>query len=138
MCITPSAFALVAASALLTACGSPPVYRGSGGMTAYDIRPEVYAYHYEHGFTGVDAMGWDPRLQHAWSRLGAARTCGVAHDGDAMLGQLVTRFGHDRLTHDLNGVGFHHQQSRKVPGFCTEARLAELKTAVPAMAAGRF
>lgn len=124
-------------AALLAACAAPP-YRGSGGMTAYDIKPEVYAYHYEHGFTGVDAMGWDPNLQQAWSRLGAAKTCGVPFDDEALLARLIARFGHDRLTHGMNGVDFHHQQSQRVPGFCSAARMAELRAAVPAMAAGRF
>lgn len=127
----------IAVAALMAACAAPP-YRGVGGMTAYDIKPEVYAYHYEHGFTGVDAMGWDPNLQFAWSRLGAAKTCGVPFDEEAMLAQLISRFGHDRLVHGMNGVDFHHLQSKRAPGFCTALRVEELWRVVPAMAAGRF
>lgn len=55
-----------------------------------------------------------------------------------MLAQLISRFGHDRLAHGMNGVDFHHLQSQRVPGFCSDARLAELRAVVPAMAAGRF
>lgn len=129
-------FALLLVGAV-SGCAAP-AYRGSGGMTAYDIKPEVYAYHYEHGFTGVDAMGWDPKLQFAWSRLGAAKTCGVSFDEEAMLARLISRFGHDRLVHGMNGVDFHHLQSKRVPGFCTAQRVDELRRVVPAMAAGQF
>jgi hypothetical protein len=37
-------------------------YSGKGGMSAYAIKPNVYEYHYDHGFTGPDAMGWNPNL----------------------------------------------------------------------------
>ncbi|MDT9000563.1 hypothetical protein RQP53_14915 [Paucibacter sp. APW11] len=129
------------ASALLLAlcaCAAPQTYNGVGGMAAYDIKPEVYLYHYEHGFTGVDAMGWDPLAQWAWSRLGAAKTCGLAFDEPAMLNQLIGRFGHDRLVHQMNGVDFHHLQSKKIPGFCSAVRSAELSEQVKAMAQGSF
>lgn len=122
---------------LLAGCGSPQPYRG-GGMAAYDIKPAVYQYHHEHGFTGVDAMGWDPLAQRAWSRLGAAKTCGIGYEEQAMLEQLIARFGHDRLVHQMNGIDFHHLQSRKLEGFCTEARKAELRAALAEMAQGRF
>ncbi|MCW1776925.1 hypothetical protein NB693_21360 [Pantoea ananatis] len=55
----------------------PPGYSGHGGMTAYSIKPDIYAYHYDHGFDGDDAMGWDPGLQFVWSRAAAAKACGV-------------------------------------------------------------
>lgn len=41
---------------------------GSGGMLEYKIQNNVYEYHYDNGFTGDDAAGWDPNLQYAWSR----------------------------------------------------------------------
>lgn len=124
--------------ATLTACGTAPAYQGVGGMTAHDIKPEVYAYHFERGFSGVDAMGWDPELQLAWSRLGAANTCGIAYDRDAMIRKLIARFGHDNFAHGMNGIDFHAMQSKKVPGFCTDGRMAELRADMASMAEGRF
>lgn len=129
------AFACILA---LAACTTPRPYGGTGGMTAHEIKPDVYLHHYARGFTGVDAMGWDANLQFAWSRLGAAKTCGVAFDGPAMTQRLVARWGHDRFVHELNGVDFHHLQSRGIPGFCTPERVAEIKALLPAMAAGEF
>jgi hypothetical protein len=123
---------------LLAACASSGGYSGHGGMTAYKIEPDVYLYHYQHGFTGPDAMGWDPGLQSVWSRLGAAKTCGVPFAEDRMIEKLTARYGHGQLEHGTIGIGFHHRQSRAVPGFCTEARVAEVRQAVHAYEAGDF
>ena len=131
---------LLAAAALLTACQTPqPVaYSGKGGMTAYKISPQVYTWHYENGFTGPDAMGWDPNLQLAWSRLAAARTCGVSFAQDKVVAALIKTYGHDKLAHEMVGIDFHHAQSKGAPGFCTPARISELQVLVPAMEAGQF
>ncbi|PTT84154.1 hypothetical protein DBR42_15330 [Pelomonas sp. HMWF004] len=82
----------------------PGRLRSSGGMTASDIKPEVYAHHYERGFTGAMLMGWDPNLQLTWSRLGAAKTWVKPFDDEVRLAQLIGRFGHDRLMHGRNGL----------------------------------
>lgn len=126
------------AACLLAACASSRVYSGHGGMAAYKIEPDVYLYHYQHGFTGPDAMGWDPGLQWVWSRLGAAKTCDVPFAEDRLIEKLTARYGHGPLEHGTIGIGFHHQQSRAVPGFCSDARVAELRQAVPAYEAGEF
>jgi hypothetical protein len=133
----------VAASAMLLAgCASTAntsaAYKGSGGMTAYQIKPEVYLHHYTQGFTGVDAMGWNPNLQHAWSRLAAAQTCGIAYDREQAIKQLLAVYGQDDLTHRSVGIGFHHNQSKAIAGFCTPERVAEINKLLPQMLAGQF
>lgn len=127
-------------AATLAACQSPvsAPYAGRGGITAYQIAPHVYAHHYDKGFTGPDAMGWDPNLQLAWSRLAAARTCGVPYTQSKVVAALIRSFGHDTLTHELIGIDFHHAQSKGVPGFCTPERVTELQALVPAMESGGF
>ena len=105
-------------------------YSGKGGMTAYDIKPEVYVYHYENGFTGIDAMGWDANLQYAWSRAGGALTCQIPFDKRKVISNLVGAYGYDDLVHDMNGVMFHNIQSQKVAGFCTPARVAKIQIVV--------
>jgi len=107
-------------------------------MAANRISPEVYAYHYEKGFTGKDAMGWNPNLQLAWSRFAAARTCGVPFSMESAVKQLIQKYGHDKLTHEVIGIDFHHAQSKSAPSFCTAERVAELKAMVPAMESGVF
>lgn len=107
-------------------------------MTAYKIDPKVYVYHYDKGFIGPDAMGWDPNLQFAWSRLGAAQTCGIAFDQAAMVARLNTRFGQSSFVHELNGIGFHHRQSKGNPAFCTPERVHELNELMPKFAQGDF
>jgi hypothetical protein len=107
-------------------------------MTAYKIDASAYLYHYDNGFTGPDAMGWDPNLQFAWSRAAAAKTCGVPFSPDKVLAALITRFGHDRLTHNLIGTDFHHLQSQAIAGFCTPARQTEIEKLMPAIEGGAF
>lgn len=113
-------------------------YSGEGGMTAHAIKPEVYEYHYDHGFTGVDSMGWDPNLQYAWSRAGAALTCNVEIDKDLVLNNMSEEFGHDPFIHDLNGVSFHNMQSKNIEGFCSDARVKELEGLIIFMEIGDF
>lgn len=85
----------------------PPGYAGQGGMTLQDIDPAIYAYHYDHGFTGEDAMGWDPALQFAWSRLAAAKVCGQQPVTDAVIAKLVEQYGQSADVHQINGITFH-------------------------------
>ena len=88
---------LLALPLSMTAAAEPSYggYSGHGGMTAYDIAPNVYEYHYDHGFTGEDAMGWKPELQFIWSRFGAAEACGLPYDSEAALAALQQKYGHD-------------------------------------------
>ncbi len=113
-------------------------YSGKGGMTVRSIKPEVYEYHYQHGFTGVDAMGWDPNLQYAWSRSGAAMTCGIKFDKNTVIKNMINEYGHDEFVHDMNGVMFHHLQSKSIKGFCTNERTAEAKKVITQLEAGNF
>ena len=127
---------------LFAACGSThaasKTYSGSGGMQAYEISNEVYEYHYEHGFTGPDSMGWDPNLQYAWSRLGAAKTCGIAFSEKSAVEQLIKKYGHRKIVHTLNGIEFHYVHSKKNPKFCTPERVKELESVVPGFERGVF
>ncbi|RUR70044.1 hypothetical protein EJP67_23600 [Variovorax guangxiensis] len=113
-------------------------YRGKGGMGAYKIEPNVYEYHYDKGFTGPDAAGWDPNLQFAWSRLGAAMTCGIPYDRAGVIAALVGKYQQDALTHGMNGIDFHAAQSKANPKFCTPERVEELKAMIPAFEKGDF
>ncbi len=119
--------------------GGTGAYSGSGGMTAYDIKPEVYLYHYDNGFTGPDAMGWDPNLQYAWSRTGAAGVCGVPADENTIVQHMVAVYKQDKITHELNGIMFHAAHAKMVGNsFCTPERVEELKTVIPQFEAGNF
>ncbi len=131
-----TALAIAIAIALCSCAAN--TYSGRGGMTAYKIRPEVYTYHYEKGFTGPDAMGWDPNLQYVWSRVGAAKTCGVTINRDAVLKKLVAKFGDSPIMHEMNGIDFHYMQSRGIAEFCTPARVSELKAIAPKLEAVQF
>lgn len=121
-------------------------YSGQGGMTKKDVTDEAYLYHYEHGFTGEDAMSWDPNLQFAWSRAGAAQTCGIAIDKEKIIDNLVKTYGDsskvddfmERFVHDMNGIGFHHVQSKSIDGFCSADRVSEIKSLVPKLEQGDF
>ncbi|RTE64524.1 hypothetical protein EH243_17035 [Amphritea opalescens] len=130
------------AAALLSGCATNtvqlPEYQGVGGMTQWDIQPEAYLYHYEHGFSGVDALGYDEQLQQVWSRLGAAITCRIDYDKPHMIQLLMQRFGEKAITHELNGIGFHNVQSRKVPQFCSEARINEITVVLQRYKQARF
>lgn len=134
--ITLALLAAVASQASLAAdYGS---YRGKGGMTAYDIKPNVYEYHYDKGFTGVDAIGWDPNLQFAWSRLGAAKTCGVPFDQSKAVAALIAKYQQDKMTHEMIGIDFHAMQTKANPAFCTAERVEELKRVVLGFQDGDF
>jgi hypothetical protein len=117
---------------------APTQYSGKGGMTAQKIPTNVYLYHYEKGFTGPDAMGWDPNLQFAWSRFAAAKTCAIPFSQENAVAALTKAYGHDKLTHELVGIDFHQAQVKAAPNFCTAERLTELKSLVPKMEAGEF
>lgn len=121
-------------------------YSGEGGMTERDIKPEAYIYHYEHGFTGVDAMGWDPNLQVAWSRTGAAKTCDISIDKEKIIDNLIRTYGDpaktsdffERIVHDTNGIEFHHLQSKKIDGFYSADRVSEINSLIPKFEQGEF
>lgn len=121
-------------------------YSGKGGMAAYSIQPEVYLYHYKNGFTGPDAMGWDPNLQFAWSRAGAAKTCGIAIDKEKTIDNLIKHYGNpeklsdfmERFSHDMNGIEFHHLQSKTISDFCTPERVNQIRTLIPKFENGNF
>lgn len=107
-----------------------PAYNGIGGMTKWNTTPSDYLFHYETGFTGVDALGYDEYLQTAWSRLGAAQTCGVNFETQNMISKLISQYGETAITHELNGIGFHSIQSKRVPGFCDKPRIRDIKKAL--------
>lgn len=113
-------------------------YKGSGGMAAYAIKPNVYEYHYDKGFTGPDAAGWDPNLQFAWSRIAAASACSVPVAPDKLLPLLISKYGQDNLVHKMVGIDFHVAQIRANKAFCTEERLAELRELMPQFERGEF
>ena len=113
-------------------------YSGEGGMLAYDIKPEAYQYHYDKGFTGVDAVGWDSNLQFAWSRIGAALTCNIPVNTKNITQKLVAAYGKDEITHEMNGYQFHAMQSARIPDFCNKQRVEEIKKLIPQMEKGNF
>ncbi|MBQ0782716.1 MAG: hypothetical protein KBT66_00650 [Amphritea sp.] len=128
---------------ILTGCANPekaalPVYEGSGGMTKWNILPEAYLFHYETGFTGIDALGYDEQLQKNWSRLGAAKTCGIPFDKRLIIPKLISQYGENAITHELNGIGFHSVQSRKVPQFCDTQRVEAISKSVNRYLKGYF
>ena len=122
--------AIISAVLSVSGCASKG-YSGKGGMTKYSIESEAYEYHYKNGFTGVDAMGWDSNLQYAWSRAGAAITCGVKFDKKLVLSQMTKVYGQSDFVHELNGVDFHHLQSKKSKNFCNPSRVNEIKEVMP-------
>ncbi|MDO4894910.1 hypothetical protein [Moraxella sp.] len=113
-------------------------YSGKGGMTAYHIDDNAYKYHYDNGFTGVDAMGWDSNLQYAWSRTAGAKTCGMTVDSKKIVSLLTKKYGYSELVHEINGVEFHFLQQSKIKDFCNEQRVTELKQIIPQMTNGQF
>lgn len=133
------AVAISALSGVAMAGDVPPGYAGVGGMTLQEIDPAIYAYHYDHGFVGEDAMGWDPALQFAWSRIAAAKVCGQQPvEQEAIVAKLVAQYGQDAVVHQINGIEFHEVQMRASSAFCTAARVAEAIAVVPAFAGGDF
>ena len=137
-----TAFALASLRLAASRAVANPDYgscKGRGGMAAYDIKQNDYAYHYDKGFTGSDAGGWDPRLQFVWSRMGAAQSCGLGFDEAAAFMQLETKNPHGETTYRSVGVGFHAAQIRaNASVFCTAYRLAELRALLPAFERGEF
>ncbi|MEA5122772.1 hypothetical protein [Xanthomonas floridensis] len=129
---------LLALPGLAVAQDVPPGYSGQGGMTLQEIDPAIYAYHYDHGFVGEDAMGWDPALQFTWSRIAAAEVCAQQAPSDALIAKLVEQYGKDAVVHQTNGIGFHEAQMRAAGTFCTPTRSAEATAVVPAFAGGDF
>lgn len=129
--------ALLSGLMVVSGCASKK-YSGEGGMIAYSIKPDVYEYHYQYGFTGVDAMGWDPNLQYAWSRAGAALTCNIPINEELVLSNMTKEYGQFDLIHKLNGVDFHNLQSKNIAEFCTADRVAEIRSVVPRMESGEF
>ena len=113
-------------------------YSGVGGMTKNKIKPKVYLYHYDNGFTGVDAIGWNPNLQYAWSRTGAALTCNIEINKELILEKMAEKYGHSTFIHEINGVGFHQLHSKKVKKFCTEERVNEILSVIPKFESGDF
>lgn len=113
-------------------------YKGKGGMSAYDIKPNVYEYHYDKGFTGEDAAGWDPNLQYAWSRIAAAKVCNVEVSQDKLLPLLIEKYGQDELTHELVGISFHEAQIKSNPKFCTPERIEGLEIVIPEFNEAKF
>jgi len=137
------AFTFLSAIILLVGCSDSvksveTEYSGSGGMTQWNIDPVVYLYHYQNGFSGRDALGYDEQLQTVWSRLGAATTCNVSYNKRGLIQQLMQRFGEKPVTHELNGIGFHSVQSRKVPDFCNASRIKEINKALNRYRKGKF
>ncbi|WP_019622004.1 hypothetical protein [Amphritea japonica] len=128
---------------ILAGCATPekpesPIYGGTGGMTEWNILPNVYLFHYENGFTGVDALGYDAKLQSIWSRLGAAQSCDIHFDTQIMISKLINQYGETAITHELNGIGFHRVQSRRIPKFCDKQRVGEINKAVKRYKRGDF
>lgn len=113
-------------------------YKGRGGMLARSIPANVYAYHYDNGFTGVDAMGWDPNLQFAWSRIAAADACGVGIDKAKAMAALQAAYDQDPTVQEIIGIGFHAAQINANPAFCDPARVAALGPLVPHIEDGSF
>lgn len=113
-------------------------YGGKGGMGARSIKANVYEYHYDKGFTGGDAMGWDPNLQYAWSRIAAADACGVSVDQDKALAVLEAAYGQEKMIQEIVGVGFHGAQIKANKAFCTESRVKELTDVIPKIEDGTF
>lgn len=114
-------------------------YAGKGGMGARKIEPHVYEYHYDHGFTGEDAMGWEPDLQFAWSRLAAAEACGVTDAPSAIaIDRLIERYGQSPSVHETVGIGFHAAQIQSNPEFCSVKRKEEVGRLIPEFERGVF
>ncbi len=113
-------------------------YSGQGGMTSNAISFNAYAYHYDKGFTGPDAMGWDPNLNYAWSRIGAAVACKIPFSKDKMMKQLVAKFKEDTFTHEIVGIQFHAAQIEANKEFCTKEHVTELKQVIPQFEKGNF
>lgn len=107
-------------------------------MSNYQIKAKQYEYHYDHGFTGGDAAGWDPNLQYAWSRTAAAKACGIKIDTNKVIANLIKSFGHDDMIHEMVGIQFHEAQILSNKEFCTSQRTNELQVIAPKLEAGKF
>lgn len=131
-------FLIISASTGTTIAADYGNYKGKGGMLAYDIKPNVYEYHYDKGFTGEDAAGWDANLQYAWSRIAAAKICNIQVSQEELLPLLIEKYGQDKLTHELVGISFHEAQIKSNSKFCTPERAEEVKNVIPEFNEGKF
>jgi hypothetical protein len=120
------------------ACADTVEYSGKGGMLAYDIKKDVYVYHFLHGFTGEDAAGWDPNLQYVWSRVAAAKVCGITVSIEGLMPKLIEQFGQDKMVHEIVGIGFHEVQIRANKEFCTVDRKNEIAAAISEFTKNKF
>lgn len=102
------------------------------------IKSNVYEYHYDKGFVGPDAMGWDPNLQFAWSRIAAAKACGMEIQEEKLILNLIAEFQQDQMTHQFIGIGFHGAQIGANKKFCTEERVSGLKSILDDFYVGKF
>lgn len=107
-------------------------------MSAHKIESNVYEYHYDKGFTGSDAMGWDPSLQFAWSRIAAAKACGVKVSEENLIKNLISAFQQDAMTNQFVGIGFHGAQIAENKKFCTEERVNRLDNLMQEFQSGKF
>lgn len=121
----------------ISGCASPE-YSGKGGMTEFEVKSEAYEYHYKHGYTGEDALEWDPDLQYAWSRVGAALTCNIEINKELILKNMSEKYGNSPFIHESNGIMFHHLQSKKINNFCTKDRISEIKEVIVELEHGHF
>src|SRR3970282_461622 len=135
---------LISCAAILLFCTSQVLsaeyssYKVSGGMSAHKIKSNVYEYHYDKGFVGPDAMGWDPNLQFAWSRIAAAKACGMEIQEEKLILNLIAQFQKDQMTHQFIGIGFHGAQIGANKQFCTEGRVSGLKSILDDFYVGKF
>lgn len=114
-------------------------YNGSGGMLEYKIQNNVYEYHYDNGFTGDDAAGWDPNLQYAWSRIAAANICYKKEIfNEKIIDLLIEKFGENKSVHKIIGIDFHAVQIYANKNFCSDERLKELEEIIPKFKKGNF
>lgn len=56
---------------------------------------------------------------------------------DELLPLLIEKYGQDKLTHELVGIGFHEAQIKSNSKFCTPGRTEELITVIPEFNEGR-
>ena len=51
---------------------------------------------------------------------------------------MITVYGQNDFVHELNGVKFHHLQSKNIKHFYTPLRLKEIKAVVPKLETSEF
>jgi len=99
----------------------------SGSMGDYSISDETYTRAYNNKFEGEETLGWGTQLSTAWSRIGAAKTCAVPYDEKAVLQKLNAMNNVGDMIHKMNGIDFNASLSKKINGFCTNARKKEIE-----------